>query len=292
MNVLMVTGDRRFGPGHSRYEMQKSAVGRLDVLFWGKGSVCPRLPDEAYDVVTSQDPFLRGLFSWYAARRFKARLNVQVHADLSVQTWWKRALARLVLRRADSVRVVSERGKKQVLCLAPRAQVAVLPVYVDLERFRALSRAPEHNLVLWVGRFEPEKDPLAALDVVRQVPGARLVMLGAGSLEQTLKEQAKGMDVTFPGWKDIADYVSMASVVLCTSRAESWVASIIEALAAGVPVVSLDVGIAREAGAIVVPRENLARALADVLETNPQGALTVPILSKDDWVRAWVASFA
>lgn len=301
MRVLIITGDRRFGPGHERYELQRGAVERLEVVHWGRESLVPRLPQGPFDVVTAQDPFYRGLFGWYAARRLGARLNVQVHADLSAQRAMKRAVARFVLRHADSVRVVSPRVKEQVLRLAPGAAVTVLPVFVGLERFRGLVPQPHsQKTILWTGRFENEKDPLRAVGVLAAVRAAgadaKLVMLGAGSLEPQLRELVSRLNleeyVEFPGWQDPAQYVPLADVVLSTSKAESWGASIVEALAAGVPVVAPNVGIAKEAGAVVASRDQLAAAVVGVLRAGTRGQLKLPMLTKEQWAAAWVRSLA
>lgn len=111
-----------------------------------------------------------------------------------------------------------------------------------------------------------------------------------GSLEARLKAAGEGLPIEFPGWQDTVPYLTRAHVVLCTSRAESWGASIVEALAAGVPVVAPDVGIAREAGAIVVPREQLCDAVIETLLTNPPASLHISLPSKDDWVTLWHGS--
>lgn len=285
----MITGDRRFGPGSPRYELQKSAARRLEVLYWGSGALWPRLPNGKFDVVTAQDPFFRALFGWYVARKLGTRFNVQLHADLSAQSFPKHILARIVLRHADSIRVVSQKLKTQVERIGARAPVTVLPVFIDVSRFRGIERRPE-NLVLWVGRFEPEKDPLFALEIMKKMPDAKLVMLGNGSLAETLKEKARGLPVEFPGWQDPLPYLSRAAAVLSTSPAESWGESIVEALAAGVPVVSLDVGIAREAGARVVTREKLAETTAQMLRSTARGTLRLTLPSKKEWVKLWRAS--
>ena len=60
MKVLIITGDKKFGPGHERYELQRSVVDELAVVYWGRGSYWPKLPKERFDVVTTQDPFWRG----------------------------------------------------------------------------------------------------------------------------------------------------------------------------------------------------------------------------------------
>ena len=51
-------------------------------------------------------------------------------------------------------------------------------------------------------------------------------------------------------------------------------------LTAAVPVVTPDVDTAREAGATVVPRDALARALIEPLRSNKRGALRLALLSE------------
>lgn len=288
----MITGDRRFLPGHPRYDLMRSAVDDLQVVYWGRGSFWPKLPQGAYDVVTAQDPFWRGLFGWYAAKRLGAKLNVQVHADLDSVSATKHILMQIVLRHADSVRVVSQNLKAQAGKLAPKTKVGVLPVYVDLERYRAIVREPhDGKVVLWLGRFEDEKDPLLAVEVFKKLHAqgshASFVMLGAGSLQRDLEKAAADFPVSFPGWHDPLPYLAQADVVLCTSKFESWGASVVEALAAGVPVVSPDVGVAREAGAIVVSRELMPGAVVEALRSGMRGTLKLELLSGPEWAQHW-----
>lgn len=255
----------------------------LRALFW-RG---------AADVVTVQDPFWRGLIGLFVARRLHAKLNVQLHADLAAQSFIKRALAHFVLHRANSVRVVSERLKQQVEAMRVQAPVRTLSIFVDPEPYRALSPQPhEGKNILWVGRFEPEKDPLYALEVLQGVRAAgidaRLVMLGKGSLWQELNDKARGLPVEFPGRQDPKKYLPTADLLLNTSPAESWGAAMVEALAAGVPVVAPDVGVAREAGAIVAARSELAKAAAEALHSGVRGNLRLSLPDKGAWAAAWL----
>jgi len=296
MKVLMITGDKRFGPGHPRYDLQKSAVEALDVLYWGRGALWPALPQGSFDVVSAQDPLWRGLFGLYAARRLRATLNVQVHMDLDVLSGGRQALARFILRRAHSVRVVSEKIKEQVGTLGVKAPITVLPVFVELEKFRSIVREPhEGKNVLWIGRFEPEKDPLMAVEVLKQVRAqgidARLIFLGSGALEPQLRHAAEGLPVSFPGWQSPLPHLAVADVVVSTSRHESWGESIVEALAAGVPVVAPDVGVAAEAGAAVVPRAALSDAVAQTLILGTRGTLRLELLEAQAWAKRFRESF-
>lgn len=303
MKVLMISGDPKLLDERSsageRARLQRSKVDQLDIFVWPQShtlrAIKKALHVHRHEVITTQDPLWRGLLGWFLSRAHTVRLNVQVHGDLSALSRVKRALAHFVLRRAHSVRAVSTRVAEQVARTGTKAQVHVLPMYLDLERFTKVTPiAHERPTILWIGRFEKEKDPLRAIAVLREVRAhgsdAVLVMLGAGSLAEKLQSAAHELPVEFPGWKAPEEYLPYADVVLSTSPAESWGASIIESLAAGVPVVAPDVGVAREAGAIIEDRAHLARAVFAVLRDRPRGVLKIAFLDREAWATKWKES--
>ncbi len=288
----MITGDRSFGSGNPRFELQRPHVEELVVVYWGRGRFWPHIPAGHFDVVTVQDPFWRGIFAWIVARRMGTKFNVQVHTDLSAQTFFRRFLAKIVLRHADSARVVSEKIKKQIRSFGITVPIFVLPVYVDVKSFQNIPRHPHSKkTVLWIGRFEAEKDPFHAIHVLRKVRAtgidAILILLGAGNLEKELRRLSEGLPVEFPGWQHPASYLGVADVVLSTSKHESYGVSIIEALAAGVPVVATDVGIAREAGADIVERGKLAEKVVEILHSGKRGELKLALPSAQEWGEKW-----
>lgn len=304
MKVLAISGDKNMlTPGteaYKRYELQKSAVDQLDVFGYegvasgarGFFEVIQAVIETHYDVVTVQEPFWRGLLAWFAVRVSGARLNVQVHTDLSAQSVFRHALAFILLRHADSVRVVSEKIREQVQRTGTKASIHVLPVYVDVSRFQqVVPESHPQKTILWIGRFEREKDPLSAVRLLNEVRSkgldAKLIMLGTGSLENAVRQQVGGLPVEFPGWEDPLQYLPVADVVVSTSKHESYGVSMIEALAARVPVVAPDIGIAKEAGVIVAPREKLADAVIEVLKSGRRGQLKLSMLNADEWARRW-----
>ncbi|MBI4065767.1 glycosyltransferase [Candidatus Kaiserbacteria bacterium] len=304
MRVLMISGDPKAIEPNSavsgRLALQKAQVDVLDVFVWPQvhswREIFLAAKKNKYDVVTAQDPFWRGLLAWRIARRVGIKLNLQIHTDISQESFMKKVLARFLLPKANSVRVVSGNIKEYLTPLHLHAHISVLPIYVDLAPFRGLPHKPHPRFkktILWVGRFEKEKDPLLALSILKDIRDsdidAGLIMLGAGSLEHEIKKKAEkfALPVEFLGWKNPAQYLEMADVVISTSLFESYGASIIEALAAGVPVVSLDVGIAREAGAIVVPKNNINRAVIEALTLGKRGELKLKILDKEEWAKRW-----
>lgn len=303
MKVLAIGSDKNvLVPGtdaHSRMQLQAAVAEHYVVLVPKVGEsklaaalrIWRQAQQEQYDIVTAQDPFFIGLLAWAVARRIGARLLVQVHTDLSAYRGVRHILAQIVLRHADTVRVVSEKIKKQVEAIDVHAPTHVLPIFVDIEAFKNLERrAHTQKTILWVGRFEEEKDPLSALRVLREVQAsvdAKLVLLGAGSLEKELRAEAQGLSVEFAGWQDPKKYLPLADVVLSTSRHESWGASMVEALAAGVPVVAPDIGIAQEAGATVVSRDTLADAIVTILRSGEQGVLRLELLPKEAYLQRY-----
>jgi hypothetical protein len=61
----------------------------------------------------------------------------------------------------------------------------------------------------------------------------------------------------------------------------------VEALAAGCAVAAPDVGVAKEAGARVVPRQELGTAVVDMLRSGARGQLRFALPSREEWARRW-----
>jgi glycosyltransferase involved in cell wall biosynthesis len=269
------------------------------------------------DVVSVQDPFEVGLIGYFVARHFRVPLHVQVHTDFLSPEYVRGSLinrvrvriAGFVLRRAARVRVVSERIKtsleKRYHLSAP---VTVLPIFVDVERFHT----PKSDFgeggkfesfstkLLVVSRLENEKNvELALRSFALSAPkDACLIILGEGSEQATLEKLATELKVRervfFEGRRDPAPYYRLADILLVPSRYEGYGMVIVEALAAGKPVLSTDIGIAREAGAIVTEPGTFAVALVAWFKSGPRtGTLkSYPYADFDGYVRAYCSDIA
>jgi glycosyltransferase involved in cell wall biosynthesis len=222
------------------------------------------------DVISAQDPFETGLVALFISRYWKAPLAVEIHTDFLAPSFTKHSLlnrvrvriAGYVLKHAAGGYAVSQKIKDTVHERYPSApSFEVLPIYTDVSRFSALTREKHPRFktaLLWVGRMEKEKNPECALDALVAARRAGfdvgLTFVGDGRLRAMLEEKARREDVTewveFVGSvSDPLPYYATADLLLVTSEYEGFGLVIIEALAAGVPVLSTDVGVAREAGA-------------------------------------------
>jgi glycosyltransferase involved in cell wall biosynthesis len=155
----------------------------------------------------------------------------------------------------------------------------VVPNVAAAEAFTTPPPAEERGGALWLGRLVPEKDPALAVRAARRA-GVPLTIAGAGRLrDEVLRLAGDGVEVldyTPEPW----DLYARHRAFLLTSRYEAFGNVIVEALAAGMPVVAGDCDFGpREvlAGATasrVVARDehDLAAALAEVAARPPDDA--------------------
>ena len=83
----------------------------------------------------------------------------------------------------------------------------------------------------------------------------------------------------------------MADLVLAPSLYEGYGMVVVEALASGTPVISTDVGVAREAGAIIAEEDDFAKAITTWHESGPkEGKLqNYPYKNFEEYVEAYCA---
>lgn len=207
-------------------------------------------------------------------------------------------IERVLARRTDRIIVLSPRLREAMLAMGigRPEQVEVIPLGLDLDRFlraaqgqddlrAALCIPPDVSLLGIVGRLAPIKDhptlfqALAHLDAGDQVP--HVVVIGDGERREELRRLAQSLDLAprihFLGWRnDLEAILSELDVVICCSRNEGTPVALIEAMAAGVPALSTDVGgvsdliVHGETGWLVPPGDPLALARAiEVLLADP-----------------------
>jgi L-malate glycosyltransferase len=180
----------------------------------------------------------------------------------------KRMLAnRLLLSRRDRVVGVGAAVREALIANEgiPAGRVGVLYNGIDVDAFaaatdraaarRELGAGPGEFVLLQVARLDYLKDHATAVGtlarVVERMPQARLVLVGDGperpAVEARVRELNLGDKVRFLGLrKDVARLLAGADVFLLTSVSEGIPLTVIEAMAAGLPVVATDVGGLRE----------------------------------------------
>jgi glycosyltransferase involved in cell wall biosynthesis len=164
---------------------------------------------------------------------------------------------------------------------------AFQPVAKDrvLELRRALRIPPDARVLLNVGRLSPEKgqaDLIEAIGLLRKENSERklrLIIVGDGRENQRLREAARTFGVTdwvvFAGHQaDVRPYYTVADLMVLPSHTEGSPNTLLEAMAAGLPIVATAVGgileiVKTEKEALLVEKHNpvaLSLAIARVLE--------------------------
>lgn len=154
----------------------------------------------------------------------------------------------------------------------------------------------DHLRLIIIGRLEPQKDHAMALRAMRRIldrhPAAELWIVGSGSLQQAIERQVEelnlGAAVRFWGQrKDIPDLLAQADVLISSSIWEGFPTVVLEAMAAGVPVVATDVSGSRElvqngqTGFLVAKEDDLglAEAVLHMIEA-PQDARQMALVAQ------------
>jgi glycosyltransferase involved in cell wall biosynthesis len=194
----------------------------------------------------------------------------------------RRLAVRFVLDRVARIVTLSEEGARRIAGITRNRRVSTIPNMVDTRALRSPpSRDPQGAELLFLGRLEPGKGIYELLEAAAQLrsrfPRLRLVLAGAGD-EQAVATRAHALGIgdriEFPGWVEGEGKVLLlrrASAFVLPSHVENMPVSVLEAMAAGLPVIATRVGALPElveegeTGLLVPPRD--ARALAAAIET-------------------------
>jgi glycosyltransferase involved in cell wall biosynthesis len=215
-------------------------------------------------------------------------------------------IERTLARITDRIITVSPRVRQDLLArgIGRPEQVEVVPLGLDLARFLDRPASPvglreklaipsDAPLLGIVGRLVPIKDHPTLFHALALLqthgPAPHLIIAGDGERREALKRLAQDLGLAscihFLGWRnDLEAILGELDVVICCSRNEGTPVALIEAMAAGVPVLSTDVGgvgdlIVHGETGWLVPSGNpsaLARGIRELLTDAEPGAQLVP----------------
>ena len=214
-------------------------------------------------------------------------------------------LEKLIINKMNRIYVVNRNSINYYLSTfsSIRNRFEFLPTWADREIFYPLSESEKkmkkaaflHNkgfnsddrLLVFVGRFERQKQPLLLLDsfhyASQKNKHIRLILIGDGSLRKEMEHKINDLGISdnihFMGslpQQRVAEILQISDLLLLTSAFEGMPRSALEALATGLPVVTTDAGevkmVVRDAfsGRIVKERtpQAIGEAIFEILNSN------------------------
>jgi glycosyltransferase involved in cell wall biosynthesis len=115
---------------------------------------------------------------------------------------------------------------------------------VDM-RMRLSDGHPDETIMLYVGRLSQEKQIDGIREVLKRVPGTRLALVGDGPERPALHEHFRDTPTKFMGYlrgEELWSAFASADIFVFPSAMETFGLVLIEAMAAGLPVVTSRVG--------------------------------------------------
>ncbi len=220
-----------------------------------------------FDLIVCQDPFLNGLAGWLIKKAFNVPLLVHFHGDFwqnkywffEKGRWWFNwfflLISKFVVRGADGVRVTSSGIKKKLVSNGiKKEKIRVISTPIDLEKFedfdekKVKSFREKHRnkkVLINVGRKDPSKDFKTLYKVIESIHQdyKNLAFWQVGNREY-LPGRIKGdknLILTSTGeikLEELTNYYHASDIYISSSKHESFGKVLVEAMAAGLPVVA------------------------------------------------------
>ncbi|PRX41995.1 N-acetyl-alpha-D-glucosaminyl L-malate synthase BshA [Planifilum fimeticola] len=274
-----------------------SSYGRL--YYMALSSVLPSIRERfPFDLIHCHTIYPDGYAGGMLKEKFSVPVVSTIHgSDILLYPHRSRGVFRhteQALRMNDHIIAVSNLLMKEAQQVVAGVDVSTIYNGFDPSRFypmdskaarKKLEISPEEKVALFVGNLKPVKGLQVLLEafcrVVKQVPQARLVLVGDGPLRSALKRQVRECDleerVTFAGRRphdEIPLWINGSDVVVLPSLSEGFGGVVLEAMGCGKPVVATDVAGAseivqhRKTGYLVKPEdsEGLAQYLTILLK--------------------------
>lgn len=213
-------------------------------------------------------------FPWPLLRRKPFLHTFHLPPELENRRFLRRIISKFLIGMKVMRPVAISHQNQQFLSKYYSLSKTEIPVVynpVELAKFDDLEpRTNEDFTFITAGRFSAQKNQRIMLcafaEFLKKGHDAKLIMLGKGEEEENLKALSEELEISdridFAGFVvNVEDYLTNADVFLLSSDYEALPLALLEAMAAGLPIISTDVGGVRD----IVTDNGLLIAAGDTL---------------------------
>ncbi len=263
--IVPAENDKQVELGENIFAYGVSGNNKISKLKKIKEKAEKLLQEKEVDVISIQDIYFLGLLGVKLARKYNLGLEIQIHG-FEKYNFVRKGIARYVVKRADSVRVVSMRLVDLLVkkFKVDPLKITQVPIYVDCQSlqnkevdFDLHKKYDADFIFVSAQRLAPVKNVELQLKAMAKIKEdnidkkIKLIIVGDGELKNDLVKLSEKLNITdnvkFVGWQDnLASYYKGADALLISSKAEGWGMTAVESLACGTPVIMTNVGLAGE----------------------------------------------
>jgi glycosyltransferase involved in cell wall biosynthesis len=236
------------------------------------------------------------------------------HMVKGIKSWpyrlYDKFIGRKIINEASAVIVSSKQEKDEALSYGvDEEKLHVIPMGIDIKDYLSIKRTRKDDKLrlLFVGRICRDRNLMPILEALREMKNIELRIIG-GAVKRTdtdrdgylldLKEYVKrnGLPVKFTGpkyGKELRKEYRNADIFVYTSVYENFGQTLLEAAASALPIISTDVGIAKDivkdgkTGYIIKDAQGIVEAVEFLNDKDTRkrfGIAVAKIAKKDfDW---------
>lgn len=194
-------------------------------------------------------------------------VTMQEGKELNQQSRLVRFFRYLIFKKTDAFTVISNYLAHYIRSQNLKVPIAIIPNGINPEKFNFPSSNPaaldklkeklgikmDERVIVTVSRLVPKngiRDLIGAMpETLKQIPNAKLLIIGSGKLEKNLNDQIGELNleknVLMIGEVEndnLPDYLLISDVFVRPSLSEGLGTAFLEAMAAGVPIIGTPVG--------------------------------------------------
>ena len=242
--------------------------------------IAKKIKDIGLDIIHTQSEFSLGAFGKIISRKYDIPFihtyhtmwEDYIHYIIPIKGTrniypkrFARTFSKRFVRKAECIITPSKRTEKYLKykCKIKNKPIYIIPTGIDIEPFSKNNHTVEEKnklkeslgidindkVILFLGRIAEEKSIDLIMNnmpaVFRALPNAKFLICGVGPAEESLKEQAKKLNiedkVIFTGkipWTDVPKYYNLGDVFVNASITETQGLTFIEAMASSLPIVA------------------------------------------------------